>query len=88
VAHYNNRSLAILIVDADQIVGAKVRQRIKESVQKYAYFHRRNSRKLLQGFDTIYDIKRRLESRQNEIKNAGQKSGTCAEHTSRDYRRF
>ena len=39
LARYNKKHLAILMADADQIVGAKVCQRIKESVQKYAYFH-------------------------------------------------
>lgn len=39
VARYNDRCLAVLMADADQVVGARVCQRIKECIQKFAYFH-------------------------------------------------
>ncbi|MBS1956573.1 MAG: diguanylate cyclase [Cyanobacteria bacterium SZAS-4] len=36
---YGARFLAILLVDANQDIGAKVCQRIKEAVHKFSYFH-------------------------------------------------
>ncbi len=39
IAQYAKRHVAILLVDADQIIGAKVSQRIKECVHRYSYFH-------------------------------------------------
>ncbi len=39
IAQFAGRYIAILLVDADQVVGAKVCQRIKESVHKYSYLH-------------------------------------------------
>jgi len=40
IAQYNGRYIAILLVDADQIVGGKVCQRIKECIHKYSYLHK------------------------------------------------
>lgn len=39
IVQYGARFLAILLVDANQDVGAKVCQRIKEAVHKFSYFH-------------------------------------------------
>lgn len=39
IAQYAKRYVAVLLVDADQVVAAKVSQRIKECVHRYSYFH-------------------------------------------------
>ncbi len=39
IVHYGARFLAIFLVDANQDIGAKVCQRIKEAVHKFSYFH-------------------------------------------------
>ncbi len=39
LAQYSGKYIAVLLVDANQDIGAKVCQRIKESIHKFSYFH-------------------------------------------------
>ncbi len=39
LAQYSGKYIALLLVDANQDIGAKVCQRIKESIHKFSYFH-------------------------------------------------
>ena len=42
IATVGKSHIAVLLADADQVVGAKVCQRIKESVHKYGYLHHKD----------------------------------------------
>ncbi len=62
VIQYGKRYIAAMLVDADQIVGARICQRIKECIYRYSYFHHAAG-----AIEVVFGVSDNSESRYAEI---------------------
>lgn len=76
IVQYGERFIAILLVDANQDIGAKVCQRIKEAVHKFSYFHAGASTLQLY-FGLSDDSANHYEELEEQIKSAAKALGAA-----------